>query len=244
MGTPKKVLENRKKREKDLRIDSIIEAAKRIFIAKGYINTTMDEIALEVEISKPTLYQYFKNKDDLYFLLLIPLLEELEHNQIVLEKKLLSGKYSSGALFVRHIFRGFYKVYESDPGLFAIFQMVQQTGIIWGHSDNTKARFADTWRRYGDLNKRILTIAMEQGLLKKMDPYSLACILWGLFTGIVQLETQKSKHIKTKDFLKINLKLGVELIAGSIVTQSDCDRLLLKKKLGESAQKSSIPLQC
>ncbi len=223
MGTPKKVLENRKKREKELRIENIIEAAKKIFIAKGYINTTMDEIALEVEISKPTLYQYFKNKDDLYFLLLIPLLEELEHNQIVLEKKLLSGKYSSGVLFIRHIFRGFYKVYESDPGLFAIFQMVQQTGIIWGHSDNTKARFAETWHRYGALNRRVLSIAMEQGLLKEMDPYSLACILWGLFTGIVQLETQKTKHKKTKGYLKTNLNMAVELITKSLVMQSDLD---------------------
>ncbi len=221
MGTPKQVLENRKKREKDLRIENIIEAAKRIFVAKGYLNTTMDEIALEVEISKPTLYQYFKNKDDLYFLLLIPLMEELERCQIILEKKLLKGKYSSGTLFVRDIFRGFYKTYEKDPGLFTIFQMVQQTGIIWGHSDNTKARFADTWRRYGALNRRILKIAMDQGLIREMDSYSLACILWGLFTGIVQLEQQKSKDKKTNGFLKKNLKMAVELITLSLIPQSD-----------------------
>jgi TetR/AcrR family transcriptional regulator len=230
MGTPKQVLENRKKREKDLRIENIIEAAKRIFVAKGYLNTTMDEIALEVEISKPTLYQYFKNKDDLYFLLLIPLMEELERCQIILEKKLLQGKYSSGTLFVRDIFRGFYKTYEKDPGLFTIFQMVQQTGIIWGHSDNTKARFADTWRRYGDLNRRILKIAMDQGLIREMDPYSLACILWGLFTGIVQLEQQKSKGKKTNGFLKKNLKMAVELITLSLIPQS-----------GRVVQNHSIP---
>lgn len=229
MVTPKKVLENRKKREKEQRIESIIEAAKRIFITKGYLGATMDEIALEVEISKPTLYQYFKNKDDLYFSLLIPFLDELGHNQLVIEKKLLEGKYASGELLLHQMFKGFYKAYAKDPGLFAIFQMVQQTGIIWEHSDDTKTRFADTFRRWGDLNRTILRQAMDRGLIREMDPYSLACVLWGMFSGIVQLETIKSKDRKTHAFLKPNLNMGVELITESLITQTKQEKLPVKK---------------
>ena len=32
----------------------------------------MDDVALEVRVSKPTIYQYFKSKDDLFFALLAP----------------------------------------------------------------------------------------------------------------------------------------------------------------------------
>ncbi|WP_269849257.1 TetR/AcrR family transcriptional regulator [Methanosarcina horonobensis] len=32
---------------------------------KGYCNTTMDDIARRLDVSKPALYRYFKNKDEL-----------------------------------------------------------------------------------------------------------------------------------------------------------------------------------
>ncbi|MFC2098864.1 TetR/AcrR family transcriptional regulator, partial [Bacteroidota bacterium] len=38
-----------------------------IFFSKGYDNSTMDEVAAEVELSKGTLYLYFKSRDDLTF---------------------------------------------------------------------------------------------------------------------------------------------------------------------------------
>jgi len=63
----KKIIQERREREKNQRIQSIIESAKKLFFSKGYLKTTMDEIALGAEISKPTIYQYFKTKDDLFF---------------------------------------------------------------------------------------------------------------------------------------------------------------------------------
>ncbi|MFC2112461.1 TetR/AcrR family transcriptional regulator [Bacteroidota bacterium] len=57
----------RKEREKLQRRNDIIDAAERIFFSKGYDNSTMDEVAAEVELSKGTLYLYFKSRDDLTF---------------------------------------------------------------------------------------------------------------------------------------------------------------------------------
>ena len=44
----KSVIRRRKMREKNLRLASILDAAKKVFSAKGYSGATMDEIALEV----------------------------------------------------------------------------------------------------------------------------------------------------------------------------------------------------
>lgn len=41
---------------------AIIEAAARVFERKGFNDATMDEIALEAGVSKPTLYQYAESK--------------------------------------------------------------------------------------------------------------------------------------------------------------------------------------
>lgn len=56
----------RKEREKQLRREEIVMAAEKIFFSKGFDLSTMDDIAEEAELSKGTLYLYFKNKEDLH----------------------------------------------------------------------------------------------------------------------------------------------------------------------------------
>jgi AcrR family transcriptional regulator len=55
----------RKEREKEQRRNMIIDAAERIFFKKGIENSTMDDVADEAELSKGTLYLYFKSKEDI-----------------------------------------------------------------------------------------------------------------------------------------------------------------------------------
>lgn len=43
----------------------ILQAAEKQFIRRGYRGTTMDDIAREAEVSKATIYAYFKGKEEL-----------------------------------------------------------------------------------------------------------------------------------------------------------------------------------
>ncbi|MEA2067338.1 MAG: TetR/AcrR family transcriptional regulator [Thermotogota bacterium] len=47
--------------------EEIIDAAERIFFTKGCGNSSMNDIALEANIAKGTLYIYFETKRDLYY---------------------------------------------------------------------------------------------------------------------------------------------------------------------------------
>jgi TetR/AcrR family transcriptional regulator len=57
----------RKEREKEQRRNDIIDAAEKIFFTKGMDHSTMDDVAEEAELSKGTLYLYFKSKEDIQF---------------------------------------------------------------------------------------------------------------------------------------------------------------------------------
>ena len=57
----------RKEREKEQRRNDIIDAAEKIFFEKGLSNSKMDEVAEQAELSKGTLYLYFKSKEEIYF---------------------------------------------------------------------------------------------------------------------------------------------------------------------------------
>jgi AcrR family transcriptional regulator len=48
------------------KVDQILEAANRLFLAHGYATTTMDEVARAAGVSKATLYVYFKGKNELF----------------------------------------------------------------------------------------------------------------------------------------------------------------------------------
>ncbi len=55
----------RKEREKQQRKEEIIQAAEQLFFSRGFEQSTMDDIAEKAELSKGTLYLYFKSKEDL-----------------------------------------------------------------------------------------------------------------------------------------------------------------------------------
>ncbi len=57
---------SRREQNRIERRTSALDAALTVFSGKGYAATTMDAIAAEAGLTKPTLYQYFPSKDDLF----------------------------------------------------------------------------------------------------------------------------------------------------------------------------------
>jgi len=57
----------RKQREKEQRRNDIIDAAEKIIFRDGFHGASMEQVAAEAEISKATVYSYFKNKEEIYF---------------------------------------------------------------------------------------------------------------------------------------------------------------------------------
>jgi len=51
---------------RDDRMEQTLEAAHLLFAERGYASVTMDEIAAAVGVTKPLLYNYFGNKEQLY----------------------------------------------------------------------------------------------------------------------------------------------------------------------------------
>ncbi|MCB1324164.1 MAG: TetR/AcrR family transcriptional regulator [Spirochaetales bacterium] len=68
----------RKEREKAERRRSILDAAREIIRSRPYEEITMEEISSRLELSRATLYLYFKNKNEIYATLLAEGMLELE----------------------------------------------------------------------------------------------------------------------------------------------------------------------
>ena len=215
----REIILERKKREKDRRVRDILEAAKKVFFARGYLKATMDQIALEAEISKPTIYQYFKTKDDLYFSLMLPVIGNIRIEMEKIEKKLDSGKYMSGKKVLTDILKGFYRCYESNPDGFRIVQVFQQTGLVGKLKAEISSALDEKGRYNFETGRRIIKEGVKQGLIKRTNPYELVDILWGLFVGLVQLEDIKSQHKGSKKYLGSTLMLAARIISDAMAVR-------------------------
>lgn len=193
-----------------------MEAAKKVFFAKGYLKATMDEIALEAEISKPTIYQYFKTKDDLYFSLMLPVIEDIGEQFEKIEKKLVDGRYNDGAQLVSDVMKAFYHSYETAPDIFRIVQLFQQTGLVWELNEKTRQALNDKGRYNFQLGRRIMQMGIEKRLIKQINIYELLDVIWGLFVGILQLEDIKSQSKRSNGYLKATLQVAEQILVDAI----------------------------
>lgn len=54
-----------RKRNQDAKRDAVLQTAAHMFLEQGYRRTSMSQIAQRLQITKPALYYYFRNKEEL-----------------------------------------------------------------------------------------------------------------------------------------------------------------------------------
>ena len=62
----------------ELKKQEIIEKAKEVFAKRGYYNTNIADISEKCGMGRTTIYQYFKNKDEIFYCTIGDFLEELK----------------------------------------------------------------------------------------------------------------------------------------------------------------------
>jgi len=81
----------------------IIQVSLKHFAQKGYENTTLEEIAKELNITKPAIYYHFKNKKNLYNEIFKEYFEKLKfHTKESLEENVKNYVYTLGNFFIKN----------------------------------------------------------------------------------------------------------------------------------------------
>ena len=178
----------RKAREKELRQQQILDAAYEVFRQVGYASATVDQIAERAELAKGTIYLYFKSKEELYFSLLV--------NGLDILVDLLSGmlkKNPSPERFFTQTAQTLFQFFANHTDYFRIFMTMRQ--------EEMQARLPpEPARRINKRATEILKLLAERiqtgidaGAYASVDPWQVANVLWGAFTGITQLALTKEQ---------------------------------------------------
>lgn len=212
----KQITSLRRKRERDRRVQSILQAARRVFFTRGYLKATMEEIASLAEVSKPAVYHYFRTKDELFFSLMVPVVDCFQKELARIEKRVMKKAYKTGEELVRDLFRGFFRAYGKDPESFQVVQLFQQTGMMGELEERVRGLLNQKGAEAFRSARRIMSLGIEQGLLRPMNVFALADAFWGFFVGVVQLERIKSEKGKTAPYLRSTLTVAEKIFGRGV----------------------------
>jgi AcrR family transcriptional regulator len=160
----------------EFRQSEIITAARKVFAEKGYVASTVDEIATKAAMAKGTVYLYFDSKELIYNAVLADDLETL--HRLTLEKIAAAGTVLEKiAAYINARFdyceerRDFFRIMFIEP---------------FGSPVLSKAR-AREWLREP---VRMLTVAIEEAIstntVRRLPAEILAWTIADLTTGALQ----------------------------------------------------------
>ncbi len=205
-------IQERKQRERERRRQQIMVAAKKVFTAKGFNKTTMEDIAKEAELSPGTLYLYFKNKDELYASLSLRVLQYL----LIRLGHVTDDNRLGPEARIRTLKSVLLDLYRFDPLILLNMLHIQSGETLRNLSTELLSEIQhlsnEALGKIADLFKPRL----DGDIFETDDPEKFADIAWAMFSGIVLLEGQKQVLNTENDFVKSTLDIGFEILIKGI----------------------------
>lgn len=122
----------------------IVDGAKRLFSLYGFLRTTVDEVATNLKISKKTIYQYFRSKDEL----VEAVLDSITNPAFATVNEIIDSKLSF-AESIKAIFNVLQSVFlQVTP---AMFYDLRNSPSLWEKIDEKRRQVIS---RYGELIER------------------------------------------------------------------------------------------
>ncbi len=209
-------IQERKEREKEQRREEILSAAKDVIFQKGLIPATMDEIAEKAELSKATLYLYYKSKEDLYTAVALRGLEILESELRSISDRNLPP-LSTLLLFLNKLD----EFYEKERDYFRLFIFFQTSFFRNDVSPDLRESVVSANHRIWNLVTGVLDRGREEGVIRKdIDPKDLAIISWTSTMGLLtRIDTElESLREKMGVDLHRTLRLSNRLLLQAVLT--------------------------
>ncbi len=202
--------EERRKKEKENRKNSILKVARKLFFERGFKSVTVDLIAAKAEVSKGSIYLYFDSKEEIYTQILISANIE-RHKEI---ENFTKQDRSASELLLSFAL-DYVNFFLDNNELFRILMtfMLQSENMNLTEEQNTQLIHTT--------NENVLAISeiLQKGVasgefVSGIDFNQMRNAIWGMLNGIISLyiytgfPEKRAERIRTtvKDNLSIFIK--------------------------------------
>lgn len=205
--------------------NSIIDAAEKVFFQKGFTTAKMEEVAQAAGMSKPSLYFYFRSKEELYMAITYRAFQLLidTYYQIIRETSQLTG-----AERVTKILEGYMTFSERHffyhEALFDYLSLVRNMNKVEG-TEQEKVQ-SIYFQRIKDIHNLPVSIVVKEIEAGKSDgsitnPESAETIYltsWAIVAGYIKLsiyggsDRSSLHHVSLKEWKKYIIHITKNLL--------------------------------
>ena len=186
------VFEEKRKKEKENRKNTILRAARRLFFDRGFKSVTVDNIAAKSEVSKGSIYLCFESKEEIYAQILI------SDNIALYERiKNFSATEASAAQLLLEFARIYVDYFLNDNELFRILMtFMMQTGQMNLTEKQNNELIMST-----NENIKIISEIIQKGIDSgEFSPIGnirqMQNAIWGMLNGVISLYLFTGNPIK------------------------------------------------
>lgn len=185
----------RREREKQQRIDLIMDAALEVFAEKGLKNATMEDVATKAELSKGAIYLYFKSKEHLFFAI-------DQRAGLMLRERFAEASRSekTGLFKVRAIGRAYYQFCFDHPNYFKAMSYVErmdpQTFKAIAEEMLPKGQQGGQQTSLAILAEAIETGQKDGSIAEDMHPWVTSILLWSTSNGVIAMLKNRGDYLK------------------------------------------------
>ena len=176
-------LEEKRKKRKENRKNTILTAARGLFFDRGFKDVTIDNIAAKSEVSKGSIYLCFESKEEIYAQILI------SDNIALYERiKNFSAKEATASQLLLEFARIYVDYFLNDNELFRILMtFMMQTSQM-----NLVEKKKDELIRSTNQNIIIISEIIQKGIDSgEFSPIGnirqMQNAIWGMLNGIISL---------------------------------------------------------
>lgn len=189
----------RRKRQIQRNRTIILRSARELFHKKGFYGTTMEDIADHSGFDRRTIYNHFKNKEDVFAALISGILTDIED---IFDE--ISTARGSSLDRLKELVLRLLELYIDNSQLLNIFMSEYETNEI-KKKRHVSAYTLKNISSYKKIESRLVEMikeAQDENLVVNVHPYILAGMLNELILrSVIVLHNQKGA-IKKKDIIQ------------------------------------------
>ncbi len=195
-------------RERQARIDRILEHAERLFVEKGYGSTTVEDIARQADFSRTALYQYFRSKEEMYASI-------LERYTDVLTDRVAraTAKAASTPEKIRAFLGEIRRMIRERPGFFELY-FIQRHQVQPRLSADWKVRLNEKRRRLENVFREAYQEGIRKGEVRPIRFKDASNLFFAQVMGMMLLHEYYGEEfdVSLEDHLEQCLAVYLEFV--------------------------------
>jgi AcrR family transcriptional regulator len=215
-------LEDRRKREKDQRRSAILNAARKLFFEKGFRYVTVENIARKAELSKGSIYLYFRSKEEIYTQILLNDIDKFNKKSSLIFQ---NGK--SAVELVMDFAFTYVDFFLNDRELFRIMM----TFMLHTEDMNLAETVNQHIIEVTNNTVKIIETILQQGIEKGEFPSDINLRLsrnamWGLLNGIISLHLFTGKEAHKEERIRSAVKASLDIFINGLRRYKKSDEMI------------------